>query len=36
MDADPVEPADEVDTGCRDDLLTLDGEPLPVRITGST
>ncbi|HJR26545.1 MAG TPA: alpha-(1-_3)-arabinofuranosyltransferase family protein, partial [Acidimicrobiales bacterium] len=35
-DADPVVPADDVDTGCRDDLLTLDGEPLPVRITGDS
>jgi arabinofuranan 3-O-arabinosyltransferase len=25
-----------IDTGCRSDLLTLDGEPLPVRLTGST
>jgi arabinofuranan 3-O-arabinosyltransferase len=24
------------DSGCRDDLLTIDGEPLPVRITGPT
>ena len=33
-DADPVVPARTMDTGCRDDLLTLDGAPLPVRITG--
>jgi arabinofuranan 3-O-arabinosyltransferase len=25
-----------VDTGCRDDLVTVDGAPVPVRITGST
>lgn len=25
-----------LDTGCRDDLLTLDGEPVSVRITGAT
>ena len=24
------------DTGCRHDLLTVDGEPVPVRVTGST
>jgi arabinofuranan 3-O-arabinosyltransferase len=24
------------DSGCRDDLLTIDGEPLPVRVTGPT
>ncbi len=29
-------PPEEFDTGCRDDLLTVDGRPLPVRITGST
>ena len=26
--------ADDVDTGCRDDLVELDGRPLPVRVTG--
>ena len=25
-----------IDTGCRDDLLRVDGRPVPVRITGST
>jgi len=25
-----------IDTGCRDDLVQLDGRPLPARITGST
>ena len=28
-------PAGLLDTGCRSDLLTLDGQPLPVQITGS-
>jgi len=28
-------PRQPVDTGCRDDLLELDGAPLPVRVTGS-
>jgi arabinofuranan 3-O-arabinosyltransferase len=27
---------DSFDSGCRDDLLTIDGEPLPVRVTGQT
>ncbi len=27
---------DRVDTGCRTDLLTVDGQPVPLRITGST
>jgi arabinofuranan 3-O-arabinosyltransferase len=31
----PAAPA-EVDDRCRDDLLTLDGEPLPVRLLGSS
>jgi arabinofuranan 3-O-arabinosyltransferase len=31
----PLSPPETIDTGCRADLLTLDGEPLPVRITGS-
>ena len=26
----------QIDTGCRGDLVTLDGRPLPVRITGAT
>ena len=26
---------DDVDTGCRDDLLILDGEPLPISIVGT-
>jgi arabinofuranan 3-O-arabinosyltransferase len=26
----------KVDTGCRDDLVTLDGAPIPVRVTGSS
>ena len=25
---------DAIDTGCRDDLLTIDGEPFPIRVTG--
>lgn len=25
-----------LDTGCRDDLVAIDGEPIPVRITGAT
>ncbi|MFP3906675.1 MAG: alpha-(1-_3)-arabinofuranosyltransferase family protein [Acidimicrobiales bacterium] len=30
-------PAPErIDTGCRDDLVHLDGRPVPVRVTGST
>jgi arabinofuranan 3-O-arabinosyltransferase len=29
-------PAAEVADVCRDDLLTVDGEPVPVRLTGST
>jgi arabinofuranan 3-O-arabinosyltransferase len=32
--APPVAPT--VDTGCRNDLLTIDGAPLPVRVTGPT
>ncbi len=28
--------ADDLDTGCREDLLTIDGTPLPIRITGRT
>ncbi|MCC5953522.1 MAG: DUF3367 domain-containing protein [Acidimicrobiia bacterium] len=24
----------QVDTGCRDDLLTIDGDPVPLRVTG--
>ncbi len=30
----PAGAAGPLDTGCRRDLLTLDGQPLPVRITG--
>lgn len=30
----PERPDTEVDTGCRDDLLTVDGIPLPIRISG--
>ncbi|HEX4868251.1 MAG TPA: alpha-(1-_3)-arabinofuranosyltransferase family protein [Acidimicrobiales bacterium] len=29
-------PVAGIDTGCRDDLLVLDGVPVPVRVTGST
>lgn len=29
-------PGPRVDTGCRDDLLSIDGGPLPVRISGDT
>jgi arabinofuranan 3-O-arabinosyltransferase len=29
-----VSPAERIDTGCRDDLLTVDGSPLPLRIAG--
>ncbi len=31
----PAQPT-TVDTGCRSDLLTIDGHPVPVRITGSS
>jgi arabinofuranan 3-O-arabinosyltransferase len=31
-----IEASDVLDTGCRSDLVTLDGQPVPVRITGST
>ena len=31
----PAAPA-TVDTGCRDDLVAVDGEPVPARLTGST
>jgi arabinofuranan 3-O-arabinosyltransferase len=27
--------SDRFDSGCRDDLLSVDGEPLPVRVTGT-
>jgi arabinofuranan 3-O-arabinosyltransferase len=30
----PAMPAERTDTGCRADLLTLDGSPVPVRVTG--
>lgn len=33
---DPPVPPPVFDTGCRDDLLTLDGQAIPVRITGTT
>ncbi len=29
-------PSERFDTGCRDDLLTVDGRPVPIRVTGST
>jgi arabinofuranan 3-O-arabinosyltransferase len=29
-------PAPVLDSGCRTDLVTLDGQPLPVRVTGDT
>jgi arabinofuranan 3-O-arabinosyltransferase len=32
----PAAASPSLDTGCRDDLLTLDGTPLPIRITGYT
>ena len=32
----PLRVAPAVDTGCRDDLVRLDGSPLPVRFSGST
>src|SRR5690606_11213638 len=28
-------PSEVVDSGCRDDLLTIDGDPLSIRIVGS-
>ncbi len=31
----PTDPAATIDPRCRDDLLTLDGEPLPVRLDGT-
>jgi arabinofuranan 3-O-arabinosyltransferase len=31
----PVPLPDRLDTGCRDDLLTVDGTPLPLRVSGS-
>lgn len=30
------DPPDTFDSGCRDDLLAIDGAPVPLRITGST
>lgn len=33
---DVAAPPERFDTGCRDDLLTVDGDPVPVRITGAT
>lgn len=30
-----IEPREDFDTGCRDDLLLLDGSPVPLRITGA-
>ncbi len=32
----PLRAAPALDPGCRDDLLRLDGTPLPVRVSGST
>ena len=32
----PLKAAKAVDTGCRNDLLRLDGRPLPVRVTGTS
>jgi arabinofuranan 3-O-arabinosyltransferase len=29
-------PTDAFDSGCRDDLLTIDDRPIPVRVTGTT
>lgn len=29
-------PSRQLDTGCRSDLVTLDGQPVPVRVTGDT
>lgn len=31
----PARPSAALDTGCRDDLFTVDGAPVPLRITGS-
>jgi arabinofuranan 3-O-arabinosyltransferase len=31
-----VQPSSTVDTGCRNDLLTVDGQPVPVRIAGAS
>ncbi|MGE0510377.1 MAG: alpha-(1-_3)-arabinofuranosyltransferase family protein [Acidimicrobiia bacterium] len=31
----PIVLPERFDTGCRDDLLTIDGEPLPVTVSGS-
>ncbi len=31
----PVPPPTAIDTGCRDDLLTIDGAPVSVRVTGA-
>ncbi len=37
LPAEPVPPLPETfDSGCRSDLLTVDGEPLPVQVTGPT
>lgn len=30
-----VEPHSTIDTGCRDDLLTVDGRPVPLRVRGA-
>src|SRR3546814_15106688 len=30
----PAPPPTTIDTGCRDDLVTVDGAPLPVRVSG--
>ena len=32
----PVVAPTTIDTGCRDDLVAIDGVPVPVRVTGST
>lgn len=33
---DPVETPDLIDPACRDDLLTIDGEPVPLTLIGTT
>ena len=35
LDATPAPFRDTVDTGCRSDLVSVDGTPVPVRVTGS-
>ena len=34
-DTPPLVPPTDIDTGCRDDLVSIDGRSVPVRITGS-